>query len=98
MGDLVYRPKLADYLECVAANPEGLQTGELHKDVAADLSDMNSLVTYQDLLDYVPIWKKPLEMPLRVHSKGDNADYILHSMPLPSASVLVGLALNTLSG
>ncbi len=96
-GEPIIRPELAKYLERVAQNPEGLETGELQEDVAADLADLGSIITLKDLVDYEPLWRTPLEMPLRIRGHRE-ADFILRSAPPPSCAVLLGLALNTMAG
>lgn len=94
-GDTVIRPELANFFERVAANPESLVNGSLAEDIAADLTEAGSVITLKDIAEYKPIWRTPIEMPLR--SKGEKADLRLITSPPPSTGVLVGLALNTLA-
>lgn len=94
-NEIVIRPVLGDFLERVAADPEGLLNGSLVKEIADDLAEAGSIITLKDLVDYEPLWRPPLKMPLR--SKGIEADLRLITPPPPSSGVLVGLALNALA-
>ncbi|VDL19432.1 unnamed protein product [Hymenolepis diminuta] len=94
-NEIVTRPELGDFLERVAADPEALLNGSLVKEIADDLAEAGSIITLKDLVDYEPLWRPPLEMPLR--SKSIEADLRLITPPPPSSGVLVGLALNALA-
>nr|CDS30207.1 gamma-glutamyl transpeptidase [Hymenolepis microstoma] len=94
-NETVVRPVFANFLERVAANPEDILNGTLVKEIADDLKKAGSIITLQDLVDYEPLWRQPLEMPLR--SKGMEIDLRLTTSPPPSSGVLVGLALNALA-
>ncbi|KAM7540532.1 hypothetical protein Aperf_G00000022112 [Anoplocephala perfoliata] len=94
-SDKIIRLDLAKFFERVAADPESLINGSLVEDIAADLAEVGSIITLKDLVEYEPIWRTPVEMPLR--SKGDKADLRLITCPPPSSGVLVGLALNVLA-
>ncbi|KAM3183031.1 hypothetical protein ACTXT7_011160 [Hymenolepis weldensis] len=94
-NETVIRPVFADFLERVAADPEGLVNGSLVREIADDLAEAGSIITLKDLVDYEPLWRPPLKMPLR--SKRKEADLRLITSPPPSSGVLVGLALNALA-
>lgn len=94
-GEIIKRPKLARYLERVAADPLGAVNGSLLKEMADDLKAVGSIITFKDLTDYQPIWRDPVEMPLR--SRGNEPHFRLFTAPPPASGVLVGLALNALS-
>ncbi|VDK32419.1 unnamed protein product [Taenia asiatica] len=95
-GELLIRPELGGFLERVAANPEGLINGELLAEMRADLAEVQSIISLQDLIDYEPLWRKPLEIPLRTWDhKSPNLRLV--TTPPPSSGVLIGLALNTLA-
>nr|CDS15661.1 gamma glutamyltranspeptidase 1 [Echinococcus granulosus] len=95
-GELLIRPELGSFLERVAANPEDLITGRLVEEMRADLAEVQSIISLQDLIDYEPLWRAPVEMPLRAW--GDECPSLrLLTTPPPSSGVLIGLALNTLA-
>ncbi|VDM17416.1 unnamed protein product [Hydatigera taeniaeformis] len=95
-GELLIRPELGRFLERVAANPKGVLNGELVAEVRADLAEVRSIISLQDLIDYEPLWRMPLEIPLRDrHVKGPSLRLL--TTPPPSSGVLIGLALNALA-
>ncbi|KAL5111822.1 Scoloptoxin SSD14 [Taenia crassiceps] len=95
-GELLIRPELGSFLERVAANPEGLINGELVAEVKADLAEVQSIISMQDLINYEPLWRVPLEIPLRAWDQ-KSSHLRLFTTPPPSSGVLIGLALNTLA-
>lgn len=95
-GEPLIRPELGAFLERVAANPEGLINGELAAEIRADLAEAQSIISLQDLIDYEPLWRMPLEIPLRAWDHKSPSLRLLTTPP-PSSGVLIGLALNTLA-
>ncbi|VDO03806.1 unnamed protein product [Rodentolepis nana] len=94
-NETVVRPEFADFLQRVAEKPEEILNGSLAEEIAEDLKKAGSIITLKDLADYEPLWRDPLDIPLR--SKGTETDLRLITCPPPSSGVLVGLALNALA-
>ncbi|BHF59045.1 hypothetical protein SprV_0100200000 [Sparganum proliferum] len=66
--------------------------------MADDLAEMGSIITLDDLLNYHPIWRKPIRMQIRRGPVANaKTDFEMHAAPPPSSGVLVGLALNMIS-
>ncbi|VDL92404.1 unnamed protein product [Schistocephalus solidus] len=97
-GDRIIRSDLADFLRLVAEEDVCQPSLKVLTAMADDLAEMGSIITLNDLLNYHPIWRKPIRMQIRRGPFANpKTDFEMHAAPPPSSGVLVGLVLNMLS-
>ncbi|XP_059154506.1 uncharacterized protein LOC131939989 [Physella acuta] len=89
-GEIMTRPKLANTLRVISR--EGMTAfynGSLTDDILQDLQDIGSIISREDLMNYQPLEKKPVEITLsgsvRVFSPG-----------VPSGGPMMALILNNI--
>lgn len=70
---------------------EDMYTGQLAEDLAADLKDMGSILTKEDLATYKVKWME--SMPIKI-----NNDDTMYITPPPSSGILLGFIMKILNG
>lgn len=91
-GELLKLPQLAATLRAIADEGEAAYyNGSLTASILADLKDIGSIITREDLLFYKPLITKATEITL------DNGVRVF-SPPPPSSGVLLSFMLNVLDG
>ncbi|KAL3310331.1 hypothetical protein Ciccas_011104, partial [Cichlidogyrus casuarinus] len=89
-------------LRMIAADPDSLHRQDVdgwNYKIHQDLKERGSVITLQELADYKPKWREPLEIPIQTTSK-DGKNKFTHSvlaMPPPSSGALVAFGLNIMS-
>ncbi|KAH8330017.1 hypothetical protein KR067_013254 [Drosophila pandora] len=91
IGEIMYRPMLAETLEMVAN--EGAEViyrgGRVGRKLVEDIQAMGGIVTEDDLQNYEVRWELPL------HSRF-NGDYELFTSPLPTSGAVLTFMLNVM--
>ncbi|KAH8276349.1 glutathione hydrolase 1 proenzyme isoform X1 [Drosophila bipectinata] len=91
IGEVMYRPMLAETLEMVAN--EGAEViyrgGRVGRKLVEDIQAMGGIVTEEDLQNYDVRWELPL------HSRF-NGDYELFTSPLPTSGAVLTFMLNVM--
>lgn len=81
-NNLFVQSKLAKALYLIAAEgKDGFYDGEVADSIVATMAEYNGLITKEDLLNYVPVWREP------IHIKFDSLD--IYSMAPPSSGGIV---------
>jgi len=87
-GDTLKQRELAATLERIRdKGPDGFYKGETAACIVSEMEKAGGLITYADLENYAPVWRKPII--------SDYKDYRIISMPPPSSG---GVALKQLFG
>ncbi len=91
-GAMLEQPDLAATLRAIAEQgPDGFYRGRVADLIVAEMERGGGLISLQDLEDYVPVWREPVEVAYRGHT--------IYSMPpVSSGGLTLGLILNTLEG
>lgn len=91
-GTMLEQPDLAATLSAIAEQgPDGFYRGRVADLIVAEMENGGGLISHQDLLDYEPAWREPVEVEYRGHT--------IHSMPpVSSGGLTLGLILNILEG
>ncbi|XP_053677924.1 glutathione hydrolase 1 proenzyme-like [Anopheles nili] len=90
-GDLIQPTKLCDTLDRIALEGgDVLYNGELADNFAADLRDMGSIITAEDLRSYSVRWNDSIPIDLQ----GDT----MYVVPPPASGVLLAFIMNILQG
>ena len=91
-GTLLEQPDLAATLETIAEHgPAGFYGGRVADLIVAEMERGGGIISHQDLLDYAPMWREPVEVEYRGHT--------IYSMPpVSSGGLTLGLILNVLEG
>ena len=91
-GTLWRNPHLAATLRRIAENgPAGFYEGETASLIEAEMKKGGGLITKEDLLEYKPVWRPPIEFSYR--------DYRIISMPPPSSGgITLAMIANILEG
>ncbi|XP_058063541.1 glutathione hydrolase 1 proenzyme-like [Anopheles bellator] len=90
-GELIHPRALCDTLDHVAiAGGDALYRGELAAQFAADLRDVGSILTAEDLARYSVRWNESLPIDLN----GDT----MYVVPPPASGILLALIMNILKG
>ncbi len=91
-GTLLEQPELAATLAAIAEQgPDGFYRGPVADLIVAEMERGGGLITHQDLLDYAPVWREPVEVEYRGHT-------IFSMPPVSSGGLTLGLILNVLEG
>ncbi|XP_015913696.1 scoloptoxin SSD14 isoform X2 [Parasteatoda tepidariorum] len=92
-NEILKRAKFAETLQKIAdQGAEVLYTGELQKQFLQDIADCGGIITESDLLNYKPLMKPTIEMPLL-----DSDGLKLYTVPPPGSGLILTLILNILS-
>jgi gamma-glutamyltranspeptidase / glutathione hydrolase / leukotriene-C4 hydrolase len=91
-GDLLKNPKLGATLRAIAEDPFTFYNGTLAADIVQDLSEYGSIITLNDLNQFVSKIKTPLNATL------DNGRYKLFNPPPPSSGSVLDFIVNILDG
>lgn len=70
---------------------EDMYTGDLAEDLAADLKDMGSIITKQDLAEYKVKWMDSIPIKIQYNDT-------MYITPPPSSGILLGFIMKILSG
>ncbi|XP_058126928.1 glutathione hydrolase 1 proenzyme-like [Anopheles ziemanni] len=90
-GDLVHPHSLCNTLDRIAdEGGDSLYRGALADEFAADLQDLGSIITQEDLRKYSVIWSESIPIKL-------NED-TMYVVPPPASGVLLALIMNILKG
>ena len=91
-GAVLEQPDLAATLQAIAEQgPDGFYRGPVADLLVAEMERGGGLISHQDLEDYAPVWREPVEVTYRGHT--------IHSMPpVSSGGLTLGLILNILEG
>ncbi len=91
-GTLLEQPDLAATLTAIAEQgPDGFYRGPVADLIVAEMERGGGLISHQDLADYAPVWRAPVEVEYRGHT--------IYSMPpVSSGGLTLGLILNVLEG
>ena len=91
-GTLLEQLDLAATLTAIAEQgPEGFYRGPVADLIVAEMERGGGLISHQDLADYAPAWRAPVEVAYRGHT--------IYSMPpVSSGGLTLGLILNVLEG
>jgi gamma-glutamyltranspeptidase/glutathione hydrolase/leukotriene-C4 hydrolase len=91
-GDMLVNKKFAETLRRIAADPEDFYTGQLAKDIAADIAEYDGIITAEDLANYKAPFKKPLQIKLK------NGGYRLFNPPPPASGAILDFIMGILDG
>ncbi len=91
-GAILAQHDLAATLTAIAEQgPDGFYRGPVADLIVAEMERNGGLISHQDLLDYAPSWREPVEVEYRGHT--------IYSMPpVSSGGLTLGLILNVLEG
>lgn len=91
-GAVLEQPDLAATLQAIAEQgPDGFYLGPVADLIVAEMERGGGLISHQDLEDYAPVWREPVEVGYRGHT--------IYSMPpVSSGGLTLGLILNILEG
>ncbi len=91
-GAMLAQPDLAATLTAIAEQgPDGFYRGPVADLIVAEMERGGGLVSHQDLEEYAPVWRDPVEVGYRGHT--------IYSMPpVSSGGLTLGLILNVLEG
>ena len=91
-GAMLEQPDLAATLQAIAdQGPDGFYRGRVADLIVAEMERGVGLISHQDLEDYAPVWREPVEVGYRGHT--------IYSMPpVSSGGLTLGLILNILEG
>ena len=91
-GTVLAQPDLAATLTAIAEQgPDGFYRGPVADLIVAEMERGGGLIAHEDLEDYAPIWRAPVEVEYRGHA--------IYSMPpVSSGGLTLGLILNVLEG
>ncbi len=91
-GAILEQPDLAAALQAIAEQgPDGFYRGRIADLIVAEMERGGGLLSHQDLEDYAPVWREPVEIRYRGHT--------IYSMPpVSSGGLTLGLILNILEG
>ena len=91
-GAMLEQPDLAAALQAIAEQgPDGFYRGPVADLIVAEMERGGGLISHQDLADYAPVWRQPVEVGYRGHT--------IYSMPpVSSGGLTLGLILNILEG
>lgn len=91
-GAMLEQPDLAAALQAIAEQgPDGFYRGRIADLIVAEMERGGGLLSHQDLEDYAPVWREPVEIRYRGHT--------IYSMPpVSSGGLTLGLILNILEG
>ncbi|MXX62113.1 MAG: gamma-glutamyltransferase [Holophagales bacterium] len=91
-GAILEQRDLAATLQAIAEQgPDGFYRGRVADLIVAEMERGGGLISHQDLEDYAPVWREPVEVAYRGHT--------IHSMPpVSSGGLTLGLILNILEG
>ncbi len=91
-GTLLEQPDLAATLTAIAEQgPDGFYRGPVAHLIVAEMERGGGFISHQDLADYAPAWRQPVEVEYRGHT--------IYSMPpVSSGGLTLGLILNVLEG
>lgn len=91
-GAMLEQPDLAATLQAIAdQGPDGFYRGRVADLIVAEMERGVGLISHQDLEDYAPVWREPVEVAYRGHT--------IYSMPpVSSGGLTLGLILNILEG
>ncbi|CAL1536406.1 unnamed protein product [Lymnaea stagnalis] len=92
LGEKMTRPQLADTMRVIAnEGVNAFYNGSLTDKILQDLKDIGSIITRNDLINYQPLEKKPIEITL-------TGGQTVISPPAPSGGVVLSFILNVLDG
>lgn len=91
-GAILAQPDLAATLTAIAEQgPDGFYRGPVADLIVAEMERGGGLMSHQDLEEYAPVWRDPVEVGYRGHT--------IYSMPpVSSGGLTLGLILNVLEG
>ncbi|XP_068748177.1 glutathione hydrolase 1 proenzyme-like [Montipora capricornis] len=89
-GQIIRNEQYAKTLEILQNDPESFYNGSLAKNIARDMSHINSKVSPKDLRQYEAVTRKPL--------KGELLNMTMFLTPPPSSGAVLALILNILKG
>ncbi len=91
-GAILAQPDLAATLTAIAEQgPNGFYRGPVADLIVAEMERGGGLMSHQDLEEYAPVWRDPVEVGYRGHT--------IYSMPpVSSGGLTLGLILNVLEG
>ena len=91
-GAILAQPDLAATLTAIAEQgPAGFYRGPVADLIVAEMERGGGLMSHQDLEEYAPVWRDPVEAGYRGHT--------IYSMPpVSSGGLTLGLILNVLEG
>ena len=91
-GAMLAQPDLAATLTAIAEQgPDGFYRGPVADLIVAEMERGGGLMSHQDLEEYAPVWRDPVEVGYRGHT--------IYSMPpVSSGGLTLGLILNVLEG
>lgn len=91
-GAMLAQPDLAATLTAIAEQgPDGFYRGPVADLIVAEMERGGGLMSHQDLEEYAPVWRDPVEVGYRGHA--------IYSMPpVSSGGLTLGLILNVLEG
>ena len=91
-GAMLAQPDLAATLTAIAEQgPDGFYRGPVADLIVAEMERGGGLMSHQDLEEYAPVWRDPVEAGYRGHT--------IYSMPpVSSGGLTLGLILNVLEG
>ena len=91
-GAILAQPDLAATLTAIAEQgPDGFYRGPVADLIVAEMERGGGLISHQDLEEYAPVWRDPVEVGYRGHA--------IYSMPpVSSGGLTLGLILNVLEG
>ncbi|KAK2164993.1 hypothetical protein LSH36_56g00012 [Paralvinella palmiformis] len=91
-GDIIKRSTYAKTLRRIAEEgPNTFYNGSVAEDVVRDIQDEGGNIIQEDLQNYTPLWKKPIEVTL------SNGGYKLYGPPPPSSAVVMYYILNIMN-
>ncbi|XP_064618473.1 glutathione hydrolase 1 proenzyme-like [Lineus longissimus] len=92
MGHKIVDTKLAETLQVIAdEGATAFYNGSLAQKIVDDIKDAGGIITLDDLKQYKPKWRTPVESSL-------NKKYRVYSLPPPSSGAILMYILNVLGG
>ncbi|ELT90576.1 hypothetical protein CAPTEDRAFT_2729 [Capitella teleta] len=91
-GDIITNEKLGQTMRRIAQDPMSFYTGSLAQDIVDDIAEYDGIITLEDLAQYAPKIKAPLNISL------DNGDFTAFAPVPPSSGVITNFMLKVLDG
>ncbi len=92
VGDTLRQPDLARSLRAIAENgPAGFYTGWIADSLVAEMKRGGGLISHEDLADYQPVWRNPVEVDYRGYQ-------VISMPPSSSGGITLGELLNIVEG
>ncbi|ELT90575.1 hypothetical protein CAPTEDRAFT_194162 [Capitella teleta] len=91
-GDIITNEKLGQTMRRIAQDPMSFYTGSLAQDIVDDIAEYDGIITLEDLAQYAPKIKAPLNISL------DNGDFTAFAPVPPASGVVSNFMLKVLDG